>query len=52
MKITAVKIKKELVKSHGWAECTANSVFANELIKDTLKVIDEILMKQKGISIK
>lgn len=56
MKITATKIKRELVKRYGWSNMAINSDtnfnMCNELIKDTLKIIDKILIKHKGISIK
>jgi hypothetical protein len=55
MKITATKIKRELEKNHGWMNLDdkdGNYALINELIKDTLKVVDKILMYQKGISIK
>ena len=55
MKITATKIKRELEKNHGWMNLDdkdGNYALINELIKDTLKVVDKILMEQKGISIK
>lgn len=51
MKITVTKIKKELINKHSWDECYLMG--ARELlIKDTLKVINNILKEQKGISIK
>lgn len=56
MKITATKIKRELELNYGWENMVhnsdANAFMVNELIKDTLKIIDKILMEQKGISIK
>jgi hypothetical protein len=55
MKITATKIKRELEKNHGWRDLDDKDdhyALINELIKDTLKVVDKILMEQKGISIK
>jgi hypothetical protein len=59
MKITATKIKRELEKNYGWDGLTAEYPsknaqldLINELIKDTLKVVNEILIKEKGISIK
>jgi hypothetical protein len=54
MKITATKIKRELEKNYGWSNMSIeeNKFLINELIKDTLKVVDKILMEQKGISIK
>lgn len=56
MKITATKIKRELVKNYGWSDLTfksdANKVLVNDIIKDTLKIINDILVKEKGIKIK
>jgi expansin (peptidoglycan-binding protein) len=55
MKITATKIKRELEKNHGWINLDdkdENYTLINQLIKDTLKVVDKILIEQKGISIK
>lgn len=55
MKITATKIKRELEKNYGWRDLDdkdENYTLINELIKDTLKVVDKILIKQKDISIK
>ena len=54
MKITAKKIKSELEKNYGWhnMNLTENQTLIDEVIKDTLKVVNEILIKQKGISIK
>jgi hypothetical protein len=57
MKITASKIKRELRNDIGWREFfeTSNSYekyVVDEAIKDTLKVINEILKYQKNISIK
>lgn len=55
MKITVTKVKKELVKNYGWENLDngygdAPFLF-NELIKDTLKIVDEVLKSNKGISI-
>lgn len=55
MKITKTKIKKELEKNYGWRDLTKkddNLNMIDELISDTLKVVDDILMREKGISIK
>jgi len=55
MKITAKKIKRELEKNYGWMNLDDKDGYyalINELIKDTLKVVDKILKEQKGISIK
>jgi hypothetical protein len=44
MKITVTKVKRELEKNYGWNDITSRSNPANELIneliKDTLKIID------------
>jgi hypothetical protein len=54
MKITLKKIKRELEKNHGWHNMNIeeNKWLVDELIKDTLKVVNEILIKQKGMPIK
>lgn len=56
MKITATKIKRELEENYGWSNMSinsdANQSLVNELLKDTLKIIDKILKEQKGISIR
>lgn len=59
MKITLNKVKRKLEKEHGWDNLFLTNDdpqsmvwFTDHLIKDTLKVIDEILKEQKGISIK
>ena len=49
MKITKTKIKKELEKNYGWRDLTRpdpNYAMIDELISDTLKVVNEILIKQ------
>ena len=55
MKITVTKIKRELAKNYGWENLDVDSVnttfLFNELIKDTLKIVDEVLKSNKGISI-
>ena len=53
MKITVTKVKKILQKDYGWEnlDIPDHEWFVKELIKDTIKVIDEILKEQKGISI-
>jgi hypothetical protein len=51
MKITVNKIKRELIKNHGYTlEINKEDQF-HELIKDTLQVIKDILVVQKGINI-
>ena len=53
MRITVTKVKKILKKDYGWGnlDVPEQEWFVKELIKDTIKVIDEILKQQKGISI-
>ena len=49
MKITVTKVIRELEEKHGW-----NSVKEYEqvlLIQHVLKVVDEILIRQKNITI-
>lgn len=55
MNITVKKIIKELEKNYGWIDILQNDDkdwFIKEIIKDTLKVVDEKLIKHKNISIK
>jgi hypothetical protein len=59
MKITLNKVKRKLEKEHGWDNLFLTKDdpqsmvwFTDNLIKDTLKIVDEILKEQKGISIK
>lgn len=61
MKITTEKIKDNLIKNHGWDELDFAEISSNpyneinplnRVITDTIKVIDEILKQQKGISMK
>jgi len=54
MKITVTKIKKKLVEDYGWHNMNMkeNNWLVDELIKDTLKIIDNELKTHKGISIK
>lgn len=56
MKITVTKVKKELVKKYRLENLDIYSsdnqqVLLDELIKDTIKIIDEVLKKYKGFSI-
>lgn len=54
IKITVTKIKKELLKNYGWLNMDNNDGIVNlknELIKDTLKVINDIILKEKGFTI-
>ena len=54
MKITATKVKRELHKNYGWdnMDTDANKFMVNELIKDTISVVDDILKIHKNITIK
>lgn len=55
MKITKTKIKRELEKNYGWRDLTkkdSNFKMIDELISDTLKVVNDILIAQEGVSIK
>jgi len=51
MKITAARVILELEKNYGWKNLniTDRDWF---MIRDTLKIVDEQLKKDKGISIK
>ena len=54
MKITVTNIKKILEKEYGWFHLNSESYqwLVDELIKDTLKIIDDKLKYHKNISIK
>jgi len=54
MNITLAKVKRTLEKDYGWSNMNnENQKFLiDELIKDTLKIIDNELRTHKGISIK
>lgn len=52
MKITASKIKRELVKKGRWDSTTLEESEKSLLIKDVLSIINEQLKAHKGISIK
>ena len=55
MKITVKNIKKILEKEYGWRNLNlegGRKEFSDELIKDTLKIIDDKLKYHKNISIK
>jgi asparagine synthetase A len=46
MKITATKIKRILVDKYEWEMIFLNDSINEDLIKDTMKVINEILVLQ------
>ncbi len=52
MNITVEKIKRTLEKDYGWVNLDDYDWFLKELIRDTIKVIDNELIRNKGISIK
>ncbi len=55
MNITVKKVIKKLESDHEWSNLlkkNETSWFIEELIKDTLSVVDDILLSEKGISIK
>ena len=57
MKITVTNIKKILEKEYGWYHLDSESpnvinVLIDELINDTLKIIDDKLKYHKNISIR
>lgn len=54
MNITVTKIKRELQKKQGWYNLDAeeHKDFVEELIKDTIDLIDNELIRLKNISIK
>lgn len=54
MNITVTKVLRELEKSYGWENMNIKNDqewFVKELIKDTLKIVDEQLRTHKNISI-
>ncbi len=53
MNITVNKVKKLLERDYDWKHLMAHTPpMVDDLLRDTLKVIDDILKVQKGISIK
>lgn len=52
MNITVNKIARELEKNSVWSKQYLDQLIIRELIKDTLKVVDEQLIRHKNISIK
>ena len=54
MNITVAKIRKLLVEDYGWDDgyIDDSDVDINEIIKDTLMIINDILKEHKGVSIK
>jgi hypothetical protein len=55
MNITVTKVLRELEKNYGWENMNIKNDqewFVKELIKDTLKIVDEQLIRHKNISIK
>ena len=54
MNITVSKILKELENNYGWTKGNDEEEerMVRELISDTIKIINEITIREKGISIK
>lgn len=53
MKITVTKVIRELEEKYGWQSMDENQVeLVKEVVRDTLKVVDEILRAQKNITIR
>ena len=53
MKITASKVKKILIEKYNWDEKYLHEeYYPLELVKDTLRIVGDILLEQKGIKIK
>lgn len=52
MNITVEKIKRTLENDYGWSNLDDCDWFFKELIGDTIKVINNELIRHKGISIK
>ena len=53
MNITVTKVKKLLAEEYGWSNMNIkeNKWLLDELIKDTLKIVNKELKFHKGISI-
>lgn len=53
MNITVSKVKKLLTEEYGWSNMNIkeNKWLLDELIKDTLKIVNKELKYHKGISI-
>ena len=54
MKITVAKVKRELEKKHDWSNLNyeGHKWFVDALIKDTIDIINDELIRHKNISIK
>jgi hypothetical protein len=54
MNITVNKIQRELKEKYGWQFLGSGQMeqSINDIIKDTLKIVDTELIKHKNISIK
>jgi len=52
MNITVKKIKRELKKQHGWDNLERENNMFGLLIKDTINIINDELIKYKNITIK
>lgn len=53
MKITVSKVKKILIEKYNWDEKYLHeNYYPSQLVKDTLKIVNNILQEQKGITIK
>ena len=53
MKITVTKVIRELKENYGYDNIKGlNELFAKEIVKNTLEIIDQKLKYHKGISIK
>lgn len=54
MNITVTKVLRELEKSYGWENMNIKNDqewFVKELISDTLKIVNDNLIRHKNISI-
>jgi hypothetical protein len=54
MKITVTKIKKKMAENYGWSELSMKTydTIITQVVKDTLNIINDDLIKRKNISIK
>jgi hypothetical protein len=54
MNITVAKVKRILIRDYGWENFTIDSQrwFIEQIIRDTIKVVNNELKIQKGVSIK
>ena len=49
MKITLAKVRKQLINDYGWGnmDCENNKFMINELIKDVISIVTDMLNKEQ-----